>query len=271
MLGFIFKFILNKVIRENQLNRFGVEDPYYEYITYPNSNGESTKYKKVKRKVPEGLSKNDVDILHKVRVRAFRYDMLFSFVGIKFGLASLVGLVPVAGQIITGYWSLKILQTARQIDDGLPLDLQLLFMFNIVVDVLLGFIPIIGDIVEIGYKANLRNFLLLEKHLYRVGQKNLGNIGSDEVRPNFLNDKVQPFVETNIKPNAVKAGESIKELLNGTHHGLPTSSTSALTTQSLGATTYTSDSSMTTPVFSDSLNKSSAVSMEKIKLSNNIK
>ncbi|CCE86041.1 Piso0_005686 [Millerozyma farinosa CBS 7064] len=267
MLGFIFKFILNKVIRENQLNRFGVEDPYYEYIPYPNSKGENTKYKKVKRKVPEGLSKNDVDVLHKVRVRAFRYDMLFSFIGIKFGLASLIGLIPVAGQIITGYWSLKILQTARQVDDGLPLDLQLLFMFNIVVDVLLGLIPIIGDIVEIGYKANSRNFLLLEKHLYRVGQKNLGNIGSDEVRPNFLNDKVQPFMETNLKPNAMKAGESIKELLNGSHASSG-SSTSGSRAHSSGATTYTSDSSMTTPVFSDSLNKSSAVTMEKIKSSN---
>lgn len=58
----------------------------------------------------------------------------FLFLGIKFGFTNIVGIIPIAGTIVSTYWSLTLLQTARQLDDGLPLDLQLLFLLNIVID-----------------------------------------------------------------------------------------------------------------------------------------
>lgn len=214
MFQFILKWIANRFLRDNQLNRLGVEDPYYEQI--PVSTDEKTgktKYRKVKRVPPKGLLQNDVNVLQTVRKKAYRYDMWFGVFGFKLGWSNVVGLVPVFGAIVANYWSLLLYWVARSLDDGLPLDIQLLFFFNILIDFVLSFIPIIGQLIEIGYKANLRNFLLLEKHLKRVGEKNLGIITEDEVRPGFLNDKVQPFVDETIKPGAVKASESLKHLV----------------------------------------------------------
>jgi hypothetical protein len=37
-------------------------------------------------------------------------------------------------------------------------------VLNAAIDMLLGFIPIAGDLADIGFKANLRNLALLERH-----------------------------------------------------------------------------------------------------------
>lgn len=211
---YILHWVANRFLKDNQLNKLGVEDPYYEDIPVStNEKTGKTKYKKVKRQPPKGLLQNDVSILLTVRKKAYRYDMWFSVLGFKLGWSNVVGLVPIFGAIVANYWSLLIYWYARSLDDGLPLDIQLLFFFNIAIDFVLSFIPIVGQLIEIGYKANLRNFLLLEKHLKRVGEKNLGLISEADVRPGFINDKVQPFVDETIKPGAVKASESLKHLV----------------------------------------------------------
>ncbi|CUM46162.1 unnamed protein product [Debaryomyces fabryi] len=248
MSSFVIKYITNRVFKDNQWTRFGVEDPYYEYVPIDVRKNEKVQYKKIPRRVPDGLSKNDETILHKVKKKAYRYDMWFSFLGIKFGFTNVVGIIPIAGTVVSTYWSLTLLQTARQLDDGLPLDLQLLFLLNIVIDFLLGLIPIVGDIIEVGYKSNLRNFLLLEKHLTRVGKKNMGIIGEDEVRPNFINDKIQPFVDTKVKPGAIKAGEQIKSYI---HSGSESPNVSAL--RSLPATIQTHPTTVTTSSYESPL------------------
>lgn len=208
------KWVANRVLKDNQLNKLGVEDPYYEHIPINSTSGGKVHYRKIKRRVPEGLSNNDIGILETVRKRAYRYDMWFSVFGMKFGWSNLVGMVPFVGAAVSIYWSVGLYLVARRIDDGLPLDIQLIFFFNLLVDFLLSLIPVVGEFIEVGYKANLRNFLLLEKHLYRVGQKNLHNIEPDEVRPGFINDTVQPFVDDTIKPQAVRVGETLKHLVH---------------------------------------------------------
>lgn len=242
MTSLLYKWMINRFLKDNQLTKFGVEDPYYEHIPVQTPEGKPTAYKKVARSIPPGLSKNDILVLQSVQKQAYRCDMWFSVLGLKFGLSSIVGIIPVVGFLVSNYWSLKIFFTARRLDEGLPLDIQMIFLFNIVVDFLLSLIPFVGDIVEIGYKANLRNFLLLEKHLLRLGQKNLGLILESEVRPGFINDLVQPFLEETVKPNAIKAGALVKLLVQKKLHPSSTSLansaaiTSEATTQSTNAT-----------------------------------
>jgi hypothetical protein len=36
---------------------------------------------------------------------------------------------------------------------------------NLVFDALLGFVPLVGDLADVGFKANVRNVELLERHL----------------------------------------------------------------------------------------------------------
>lgn len=45
------------------------------------------------------------------------------------------------------------------------MNLRLQMMANVIFDFLIGLIPLVGDFINIMYKANLRNFVLLEKHL----------------------------------------------------------------------------------------------------------
>lgn len=254
MSSFIIKWVANRLLKDNQWNRLGVEDPYYEYVPIQKKNG--TKYKKITRRVPEGISQHDTSILETFKKKAYRYDYWFKLLGVQFGWASIVSVVPVVGTVIQTYWSLQLLGLARKIQGGLPLDLQLLFLLNIVIDFGLGFIPIIGSLIEIGYKANSRNFLLLEKHLERVGKKNRGLISEDDVRPGFINDtvqpfvdeKVKPFVDETIKPGAIKAGDQILELLQRKPRSSSTSSSTSGVSAKVtsGSTTQTSNATVTT-------------------------
>lgn len=208
MASFILKYITNRLLKDNQWNRLGVEDPYHEYIDAKSTFGK-TYQKKIPRKIPEGTSANDEKVLQTFKARAYKYDMWFSVLGVKFGWSNIIGFIPVVGTIVSTFWSLKLLWLTRSLDDGFPLDLQILFLFNIAIDFLLGLIPFVGDLIEIGYKSNSRNYLLLEKHLIRVGLKNQGKISKDEVRSGFINDKVQPVFEEKIIPKVQNVGEQI--------------------------------------------------------------
>jgi hypothetical protein len=46
----------------------------------------------------------------------------------------------------------------------LPLVVQARMVLNAALDMLLGVVPVLGDLVDIGWKANLRNLALLERH-----------------------------------------------------------------------------------------------------------
>lgn len=255
MLSFIIKYIVKRVLNDNQLNRIGVEDPYFEYIPIgpvaPNPSASSPatkqKLKKVARRIPDGLTENDTGILNKFKRDASRYDMWFSVFGIKFGWTNIVGIIPLVGPVVSAYWSLSLLWLARGITDGFPLDLQLLFLFNIIIDFALGLIPIVGDLIGIGYKSNLRNYLLLEKHLFRVGQKNQGKISEQEVRPSFINDRVQPVIEEQLAPGAAKVGayasEQIMSLISNVQ-GSATTKSSQASLKSSVSTTHTDETTV---------------------------
>lgn len=77
------------------------------------------------------------------------------------------------GDIIAAYLSYSVVQSASKIDGGLPTPLYSKMIGNVMIDFAFGLVPIVGDIVNVVYKANSRNSLLLEKHLREVGQKNL--------------------------------------------------------------------------------------------------
>jgi uncharacterized protein DUF4112 len=82
--------------------------------------------------------------------------------GIRFGLDAIVGLIPGVGDISTPVFaSLLLVQGIRM---RLPAVVQARMVLNAGIDMLLGFVPILGDLADIGFKANLRNLALLERH-----------------------------------------------------------------------------------------------------------
>ena len=82
----------------------------------------------------------------------------------RFGLDPILGLVPGIGDLVSPLFTLGILWQAR--DLGVPRVIQLRMIFNVAIDTLTGFVPLIGDLFDFAWKANNRNIALLERHAY---------------------------------------------------------------------------------------------------------
>ena len=83
--------------------------------------------------------------------------------GIRFGLDGIIGLVPGLGDVLAGLLSL-IIPLAAWIR-GAPYVTLVRMAVNLAIGVLVGSIPLFGDIFDIAWKANRRNYLLLTRHL----------------------------------------------------------------------------------------------------------
>ena len=86
---------------------------------------------------------------------------------IRFGFDGLIGLLPGIGDTIGALVSGYIVKRAREL--GAPFSLQLHMLVNILLDWIVGAIPLLGDIFDIGWKANRRNVDLLARHLAAHG------------------------------------------------------------------------------------------------------
>ena len=82
---------------------------------------------------------------------------------IRFGLDGIIGLVPGIGDVLAGLLSL-IIPLAAWIR-GVPYVTLVRMAANLGIGVVVGSIPIFGDIFDIFWKANRRNYLLLCRHL----------------------------------------------------------------------------------------------------------
>ena len=81
---------------------------------------------------------------------------------IRFGWDSIIGLIPGAGDVITGLLGSAIVLHAHRL--RVPRVVQLRMLMNIAVDLALGAIPLAGDAVDVFWKSNTRNMALLERH-----------------------------------------------------------------------------------------------------------
>ena len=83
--------------------------------------------------------------------------------GIRFGLDSVLGLIPGVGDLtgaaLSGY---IVLAAARS---GVPASVLTRMVLNLGVDTLVGTIPLLGDLFDVGFRANTRNAALLERFL----------------------------------------------------------------------------------------------------------
>lgn len=96
---------------------------------------------------------------------AFRLPVI----GTRIGWDSLLGLVPVVGDVLALAPAVYIVDAARR--KGVPHSTLARMGINIGIDTAIGAIPILGDLIDIGWKANLRNVDLLEAHLARSNEK----------------------------------------------------------------------------------------------------
>lgn len=83
--------------------------------------------------------------------------------GYKIGWDGIIGLIPWVGDIFGLAMSSYLIHSSAKL--GASKSLILRMSANAVLETLIGFIPIIGDLFDFAFKANRRNFKLLERHI----------------------------------------------------------------------------------------------------------
>ncbi|MGD0800347.1 MAG: DUF4112 domain-containing protein [Terracidiphilus sp.] len=83
--------------------------------------------------------------------------------GIRCGLNGIIGLIPGLGDVLAGVLSL-VIPLAAWIR-GLPYVTLARMGANLGIGVLVGSIPFFGDLFDIAWKTNRRNYRLLTRHL----------------------------------------------------------------------------------------------------------
>ena len=91
---------------------------------------------------------------------------------ISFGLDPIIGLLPGGGDTITGGIAGYIVVEAARM--GVPREVLWKMVGNIIIDSFAGTVPVVGDLFDVGWKANVKNIELLEKHL-EISETNKSN------------------------------------------------------------------------------------------------
>ena len=79
-----------------------------------------------------------------------------------FGLDPILGLIPGLGDLTTPLFSALLLLHGVRL--RIPRVIQLKMVVNAAIDLAIGVIPLLGDFMDFGWKANVRNLALLERY-----------------------------------------------------------------------------------------------------------
>ena len=92
---------------------------------------------------------------------------------IRFGWDPVIGMVPWLGDLVTALFSTAVILQAHTM--RVPRVVVLRMLFNVAIDLVVGAIPLFGDVADAFWKSNTKNFALLELH-------------ADQVRPPSASD-----------------------------------------------------------------------------------
>jgi len=79
------------------------------------------------------------------------------------GLDAVLGLFPVAGDTIAAAISISLI--AKSLRYGIPREVIARMLANVLFDLLLGAVPVAGDIADLWFRSNARNVALLREYL----------------------------------------------------------------------------------------------------------
>lgn len=108
--------------------------------------------------VPPSLDPAELkQIRERIRMLTHIMDEVFVVPGtnLRFGIDPLLGLVPGAGDLISMLPSLYILWEAKRI--GISRKVRMRMLVNVMLDTMIGSVPILGQAVDFAWKANVQN------------------------------------------------------------------------------------------------------------------
>lgn len=100
---------------------------------------------------------------------SFVLDRCFTIPGtkIRFGLDPVIGMIPGAGDLITNLAGGLIIMQGRKV--GVPWIVQVRMMLNLLLNTIIGAIPLVGDAFSVFFQSNSRNLALMRQ--YRAGEQ----------------------------------------------------------------------------------------------------
>jgi hypothetical protein len=106
-----------------------------------------------------------VSILRRVEMLEYVLERAIALPGIrrKVGLDAVIGLVPVAGDVIAAALGMYLVWEARNL--GMSKWQLARMTANVGVDTLLGAIPVAGDLFDFVFRSNSRNLRIIRKHI----------------------------------------------------------------------------------------------------------
>lgn len=102
--------------------------------------------------------------LQRVEKLAYWLDEFITVPGTRFkiGLESLVGMIPVVGDVAGLLMGGYVVVEAHRL--GAPAELKWKMVRNVVLDGAIGLVPVLGDFFDFAYRSNRRNVQLLLGH-----------------------------------------------------------------------------------------------------------
>ncbi len=121
---------------------------------------------------------HDDPVAHVLGRVAWLMDRAFIVPGtkVRFGVDGLLGLLPLGGDVLTGLVQsgLVLIALGRY---RVPPAVAARMMGNVLLDIGVGSIPLLGDVFDVAFKANTRNMAMLEPYIHP------GRAASSQAKP----------------------------------------------------------------------------------------
>lgn len=131
----------------------------------------------------QSMERTEIDAaMLRIEALARLMDSAFEIPGTKFrmGLDGIIGLVPVLGDLLSSLISSYIIWEAKNL--GVSRFTLSRMMGNVALDTVVGLVPLLGDAFDMAFKSNMKNLVLLRKHLEKNGYS-APEFGSPRVGP----------------------------------------------------------------------------------------
>lgn len=89
-------------------------------------------------------------------------DLRFNVFGVRFGIDPLLNIIPGMGNVVAAATSLYLMWIGYQLK--VPTQIYMKMLWNIAVDYVFGVVPVIGIVFDVFYRANVKNFTLVETY-----------------------------------------------------------------------------------------------------------
>ena len=110
-------------------------------------------------------NKSQAASLRRLRRISHLLDNAIPIPGTKYriGLDPILGLIPGGGDLISSIFAGYVVFKSAQM--GVPQETLVKMAANIVFDTVAGTVPVAGDLLDVAWKANVKNIELLDAHL----------------------------------------------------------------------------------------------------------